>query len=92
MLPYSLCTSLFRRQIFERAGSFVEGMKFGEDLDLMFRLQELGCRLLHVEADTWIYRRHGGNATINEVATEDGLMEALRYRRIRISHRRRRST
>ena len=36
----------YRREAFENAGRFDEGMKFGEDVDLYFRAKKLGLRCL----------------------------------------------
>lgn len=79
----SLCTALFRRRILERVGGFDEGMRFCEDTDYFLRLTEHNYRIVLCEVDTLIYRRHGTNATCNEIASEDGLMELIRRRRRR---------
>jgi len=54
---------LYRRGIIERAGHFPEDMRRGEDVDFHLRLLEAGMEIAYCEADSLVYRRHGGNAS-----------------------------
>jgi glycosyltransferase involved in cell wall biosynthesis len=85
--PMFLCSLLFRRWPIDRAGAFAEDMRFGEDIDFLLRLREAGCRTLAVDADTLIYRRHDANVTLDRIGVEDGFMQVLRQRRLRMRGR-----
>lgn len=61
-------------------GGFAEDMRYGEDIDLGLRLLEAGMKLLQVDADVWIYRRHAVNASNDTVSAYAGQGEALRRR------------
>ena len=84
----SLCSSLFRRRLVDQLGGFAETLRFGEDIDFLLRLTELNCRVARVDSDTLIYRRHNANTTLDDVGVEDGFMQVLRQRRLRMrSHK-----
>jgi glycosyltransferase involved in cell wall biosynthesis len=83
----SLCTGLFRRRILELVGGFDEDMRFCEDTDYFVRLSEQNYRVVLYDTDTLIYRRHSTNATCDKAASEDGIMQLIRRRRVRMSPR-----
>lgn len=81
----SLCTGLFRRRILDQVGPLDERMLFGEDTDYLIRLTERNYRAVLCDVDALIYRRHGANATCNVTGAENGVMQLIRGRRIRMS-------
>jgi glycosyltransferase involved in cell wall biosynthesis len=83
----SLCTALFRRRILDLVGRFDEDMRFCEDTDYFVRLSERNYRVALCDVDTLIYRRHSTNATCDESGAQDGVMQLIRRRRIRMSQR-----
>jgi GT2 family glycosyltransferase len=83
----SLCTALFRRRIIDLAGHFDEQMKFCEDTDYFLRLMEKNYHVVLHDVDALIYRRHGTNATCDVAASESGVMELIKRRRVRMSRR-----
>jgi len=83
----SLCTGLFRRRILDLVGGFDEDMKFAEDSDYFMRLMERNYRVALCDVDALIYRRHGSNATNDRAGAEDGAMQLMRRRRVRLSRR-----
>jgi GT2 family glycosyltransferase len=62
--------SLVRREAFERAGAFDEGLPTGEDWAFFLRLAALGP-FVYVPEPTVLYRRHAG-----QVRGDPGLQEA----------------
>ena len=87
MLTFNLFTSLYRRRIFKRVGCFYGKHALWRGYGPSVSATGAGLQDLYVEADTLIYRRHSTNVTINEAATQDGLMEAIKHRRSRIGRR-----
>lgn len=51
------CNLLVRRAAFLAAGGFREGLHVGEDVDLTWRLRDLGYRLVYVPRG-WVYHEH----------------------------------
>jgi glycosyltransferase involved in cell wall biosynthesis len=80
----SLCTALFRRRIIDKVGAFDEDMHFCEDTDYFFRLKEHNYRAVLCDVDSLIYRRHDSNATCDVESSQDGVMQLIRRRRIRM--------
>jgi glycosyltransferase involved in cell wall biosynthesis len=80
----SVCSALFRRRVFDQVGYFDEGMHFAEDTDYLLRLKERNCRVVLCDIDTVIYRRHSTNATCNVEAAEEGFMQLIKRRRVRL--------
>jgi glycosyltransferase involved in cell wall biosynthesis len=83
----TLCTGLFRRRILDLVGGFDEGMRFSEDTDYLLRLKEHGYRAALCDVDALIYRRHSTNATCDLAGAQDGVMQLIRRRRIRMAAR-----
>jgi len=83
----SLCTALFRRRILELIGGFDEDMRFWEDTDYFLRLKERDYRVVQCRVDALIYRRHSTNTTCDVAGSEDGVMQLIKRRRSRMSHR-----
>jgi GT2 family glycosyltransferase len=83
----SVCTALFRRRILDQVGGFDEDIRSGEDTDYFLRLMERNYRVVLCDTDTLIYRRHGTNATCDVEARENGFMQLLKRRRMRMSGR-----
>jgi glycosyltransferase involved in cell wall biosynthesis len=84
----SLCTALFRRRIIDTVGGFDENMRFCEDTDYYLRLKEHNPRTILCDVDALIYRRHNTNATCDVAGAEDGVMQLILRRRMRMSRRR----
>jgi mycofactocin system glycosyltransferase len=51
------CNLLVRRRAFLDAGGFRAGMHVGEDVDLTWRLRDMGCRLVYAPRG-WVYHEH----------------------------------
>ena len=83
----SLCTALFRRRILDLVGGFDEAMRFCEDTDYFVRLTERNYRVVLCDVDALVYRRHSTNATCDVAGSKDGVMQLIRRRRVRMSHR-----
>jgi glycosyltransferase involved in cell wall biosynthesis len=64
-----ISTSAFvvRRALFERCGGFDESYRHAEDLELMLRLFA-HASVAAIEEPLSIYRKHGGNLTVDEAA------------------------
>ena len=58
---------LLRRDAFDRAGGFDEGMRLAEDLDLWVRMLELGTGFV-TDRVISVYRVHGGQASTDQRA------------------------
>lgn len=61
--PVFLGAMLFRRQWLERAGGFAEDLPQAEDVELILRLAQMGCRAAWLKQPTVVYRKHGQSAT-----------------------------
>ena len=57
-LSFNVGGAVFRRQVFDRVGLFDESLRYGEDLDFLFRVREHGVTRLVVERVAVLYRRH----------------------------------
>lgn len=81
--PYrfvNLGACLFRRDVFERYGLFDEGLRFGEDFDLIIRCWEQGVRKLEVSAVSLLYHRHDGNMTNGKTVVDLGAVQVYKRR------------
>jgi glycosyltransferase involved in cell wall biosynthesis len=56
-LTFNVGGAAFRRSAFETAGLFNESLRYGEDLDLLFRARELGVVRVVVDQVAVLYRR-----------------------------------
>jgi glycosyltransferase involved in cell wall biosynthesis len=61
-MPY-IQSCLFRREVLEICAGLDESMHLGEDYDLMYRCWEKDIAKIHVSEVSFIYRRHGANAS-----------------------------
>lgn len=59
----SLCTGLFRREVFDRVGFLDESLSYCEDVDWFFAARSAGVSLRREPRLATLYRRHGGNLT-----------------------------
>ena len=78
--PSLIWSCLYRRDLVERAGSFDEDMRFGEDLSYYLRLADSGMKIIHCEHDAIVYRRHANNATNAAPPRNSGLLQILAKR------------
>lgn len=74
----SLDTMLFRRSVFERIGTFNEGLRLGEDGDLFLRARDAGISFVEHGALVAELRRHAGNMTNEGEAVRRSLLLAAR--------------
>lgn len=74
----SLCTMLFRRSVFERIGTFNEGLRVGEDGDLFLRARSAGISIIEHQGLVAELRRHDGNMTNEDGAVRRSLFLAAR--------------
>lgn len=85
--PYrfsSLCSSVFRRSVFDRVGRLDESLRFGEDSDFFLRCWEQDIRKLKSEEVSLLYRRHAGNMTANKDLRGLGVVQLYKRRLDRI--------
>ncbi len=61
--PYSISGTVFRRSVFSRVGTFDPDLWFGEDVDWFHRAQNQGIRVVRLDIEAVIFRRHEGNLT-----------------------------
>jgi len=80
----SLCSSVFRRSVFDQVGCLDESLRFGEDSDFFLRCWEQGIRKLKTEEVSLLYRRHGGNMTANKDLRGLGVVQVYKRRLDRI--------
>jgi glycosyltransferase involved in cell wall biosynthesis len=80
-----LSSLMIRADALRDIGGLDEGLRFGEDSDLMMRIRAAGLRLCQIDAVVVIYRRHAGNMTNDwdpaAKAVFDVARNALRRRR-----------
>ncbi len=76
----NLGACVFRRDVFERCGLFDEGLRFGEDFDLIIRCWEQGVRKLEVPAVSLLYHRHNENMTNGKTVVELGAIQVYKRR------------
>ena len=68
---------LFRRSILDRTGPMDETMRLGSDVDYIARLRRAGIRTAIYDGDAAVYRRHGGNITLDVAAKREGLFGVM---------------
>jgi glycosyltransferase involved in cell wall biosynthesis len=71
---------VFRRSLADRVGPFDESMRFHEDTDWMIRAWESGARRASVDDVCLLYRRHGGNMTLERGESRIGLVKVFKRR------------
>ena len=79
-VAYPPATGLYRRAVIERFGGFDEGMRMGEDGDLLLRIAESGLAVIYADVQTVERRMHGGNLTADEPKLRAGLATVLKRR------------
>ena len=72
-----LHTYLFRRRILDRTGPMDESLALGSDADYVARLRQAGMKTAVYDGDAAVYRRHGGNITLDVAAKRDGLFGVI---------------
>jgi glycosyltransferase involved in cell wall biosynthesis len=71
------CAVLWRRDHFERTGSWDESLTLNQDGDLMMRALASGARLVHAEGGSAYYRRHrGSNGSLSSDAYSEGKLRS----------------
>jgi glycosyltransferase involved in cell wall biosynthesis len=83
----NLGTGLFRRRLLKRIDGFDESLRFGEDMDYFFRLQEVGMNHTLCEVDGLIYRRHATNCTDDQLAVQNAIFDVIKRRMARAGRR-----
>jgi glycosyltransferase involved in cell wall biosynthesis len=73
----NLGTGLFRHHILRLIGGFDESLRFGEDVDYFFRLQEMGMQISLCDLDGLIYRRHATNCTDDQRAVQNSVFDVI---------------
>jgi glycosyltransferase involved in cell wall biosynthesis len=74
----NLGAGLFRRNVFDRIGSFDESLRFSEDQDWFLRAREAGVRIAVMAEVTLLYRLHAGNMTRGKSPRELALAQVLK--------------
>ena len=73
-----LGSMLFRRECFERVGDFDPEMRRSEDVDWLYRAEELGLRPAAID-ETWLlYRVHAHNLTNDFPATASSIVTSVK--------------
>lgn len=73
----NLGTGLFRACSLRLIDGFDESLRFGEDVDYFFRLQETGLQFAFCDTDGLIYRRHATNCTDNQQAVQNSVFDVI---------------
>jgi len=73
------CNLLVRREVFNLAGGFTEGMHVGEDVDFCWRLRDLGHSLLYVPAGSVAHRHRNKLSQMLKRRFAYGTSEAALY-------------
>lgn len=68
----------FRKDVFAKVGVFADGMRFGEDADLMMRIAEAKLDVIQHDHVVLTYRRHPGNMTNDFAAAKRAPLEIAR--------------
>ena len=68
---------MFRRSWLEKVGGFDANFSQAEDVDLVLRLSQAGCKAKWIRESTVLYRQHGSNSSGNAVAQARGIHEVL---------------
>ncbi|MBP1745881.1 MAG: glycosyltransferase [Deltaproteobacteria bacterium] len=63
VLAMSVCSTVFRRSVFDKVGLFDETQRYGDDWDWFMRARELGVEMVIHKEVIHLYRRHGQNMT-----------------------------
>ena len=74
----NLGTGMFRSSVLRRIRGFDESLRFGEDVDYFFRLQEIGIQFSLCDVDGLIYRRHKTNCTNDQLAVQNSVFDVIR--------------
>ena len=61
---------LYRREVFERIGTFDESLVYCEDVDLLIRVREAGIAFTILRAITLYYRRHGNSMMTQKIPAQ----------------------
>ena len=69
---------LLRRRLFETVGMFDLKLRVGETIDWALRLDDSGARVTVIEALVMRRRIHGDNTTVNQKASRNDYLTALR--------------
>jgi glycosyltransferase involved in cell wall biosynthesis len=59
---------LYRRKVFDLVGRFDESLRFAEDHDWFLRAREAAISMKVLDQVVLVYRRHGGNMTVDRKA------------------------
>ncbi|MGO9330595.1 MAG: glycosyltransferase family 2 protein [Steroidobacteraceae bacterium] len=89
MANVNLGACLFRRRAFDAIGRFDERLLHCEDLDLMFRVREVGLKLAIMREVTLYYRIRPGSWTQTKSSKGQNELGALAALRLSIGRRRR---
>jgi Glycosyltransferases, probably involved in cell wall biogenesis len=74
----NLGTGLFRSRFLRSIGGFDESLRFGEDMDYFFRMQEMGVQISLCDVDGLIYRRHATNCTDDQLAVQNSVFDVIK--------------
>ena len=78
----SVCiTSVFRRRVVDRIGTFDPAVRANEDYDFWLRAAAAGCPVLFNARPCAFYRRHPGGKSANEQRALRGIIGVLRKHR-----------
>jgi glycosyltransferase involved in cell wall biosynthesis len=73
-----LGSTLIRKEVFKKVGSFDEEMTLSEDLDWFLRSREVGINVEVHEDVVQLYRQHEKNITKNRKATNSFMLKAFK--------------
>lgn len=77
-VAFNIGAALYRKEVFERVGSFDESLFEGEDVDWFLRAREAGIRIKHVDDTTLLYRRREGSITYGRQSGSETLARMLK--------------
>jgi hypothetical protein len=68
---------LYRRRAFDEVGLFDETLTYAEDTDWYWRADELKLRVIYIADIVLHVRMHNMNMTLDKIAAEQGMLQAL---------------
>jgi glycosyltransferase involved in cell wall biosynthesis len=79
-LVTNMSSALYRAERLRACERFCESLTLGEDSELQLRLIEAGLDPVRCDGESWIYRRHGHNATNDAAGVKRSMLAIARLR------------
>ncbi|MCU0339392.1 MAG: glycosyltransferase family 2 protein [Spirosomaceae bacterium] len=79
MFVSGLGAGLFKKDVFEEHGPFVEDLRSGDDLEWFHRLKTAGVEIDRISQITLFYRQNGANTSSDVAKSSTILIDSLKY-------------